>query len=407
MQLDNLLKSYEAIVGAEAMDQLYQAASPLGKLKLVHINSSKAGGGVAEILHAMLPLTNALGIKADWEVIDGEGDFFYCTKMFHNLLQGQKGGVFERSFLQSYQRTNAENAERLRPLLQDADIVFIHDPQPLPLIEHFPDRRGKWIWRCHIDTSAPVKEVWEYLQGFAQKYDASIFSLEEFARPLPHPHYIIQPSIDPLSEKNRELEQDEVLRIYEDFGIDTKRPIVLQVSRFDYFKDPVGVIKAYQLAKKNHPQLQLVLAGGGAPDDPEGQLVLNEVYESAHGDPDIHILYLPPDAHRIINALQRGADIVLQKSIKEGFGLTVTEALWKEKPVIGGNTGGIRLQVIDDLTGFLVDSSEGAARRISYLLDNPQKRKEFGGNGKQLVREKFLITRQLRDYLKLSFGLLN
>lgn len=399
--MDNLLKSYEALLGAEVIDGLYQVADALQGAKIVHVNSSKAGGGVAEILHAMLPLTNSLNIQADWEVIHGTEDFFHCTKMFHNLLQGQKGGEFDPSYLQSYEKTNAENAERLRPLLKDADFVFIHDPQPLALIDHFHDRTGKWIWRCHIDTSNPIKEVWDYLKGYAGKYDASIFSLQEFVQFLPHPYHIIQPSIDPLSEKNRELEENEILDVYESFGIDTHRPVMLQVSRYDHFKDPVGVIQAYHLAKKTHPRLQLVLAGGGAPDDPEGQIVLNEVYEAANNDPDIYILYLPPDAHHVINALQRGADIIVQKSIKEGFGLTVTEALWKEKPVIGGNTGGIRLQVINDLTGYLVNSPEEAARRIVYLLETPQKGKELGSKGKRLVKEKFLITRQLGDYLKL------
>ncbi|HSW86834.1 MAG TPA: glycosyltransferase [Rhabdochlamydiaceae bacterium] len=399
--MDNLLKSYEALLGAEVIDGLHQVADALQGAKIVHVNSSKAGGGVAEILHAMLPLTQSLNIQADWEVIHGTEDFFLCTKMFHNLLQGQKGGEFDPSHLQSYEKTNAENAERLKPLLKDADFVFIHDPQPLALIDHFPDRKGKWIWRCHIDTSSPIKEVWDYLKGYAGKYDASIFSLQEFVQFLPHPYHIIQPSIDPLSEKNRELEGNEIQEVYESFGIDMHRPVMLQVSRYDHFKDPVGVIQAYHLAKKTHPRLQLVLAGGGAPDDPEGQIVLSEVYEAANNDPDIYILYLPPDAHHVINALQRGADIIVQKSIKEGFGLTVTEALWKEKPVIGGNTGGIRLQVINDLTGYLVNSPEEAASRIIYLLETPQKGKELGNKGKRLVKEKFLITRQLRDYLKL------
>jgi trehalose synthase len=247
--------------------------------------------------------------------------------------------------------------------------------------------------------------VWKYLRNFVSGYDASIFSMAAFAQRLPHPEYLIPPSIDPLSEKNIDLPPEEVETTCRRLGIDPERPTLLQVSRFDQFKDPLGVIHAYKLAKKFVPALQLILAGGGATDDPEGEAVLDEVRQEAAGDLDIHVLLLPPDAHRTINALQRAASIVVQKSLREGFGLTVTEALWKGKPVIGGNTGGIRLQVVNHHTGFLVNTPEGAALRIRYLLRNSDKMAEMGRKGQDFVRENFLITRHLREYLTLVVGL--
>jgi trehalose synthase len=249
--------------------------------------------------------------------------------------------------------------------------------------------------------------VWKYLRNFVAGYDASIFSLAAFAQPLPHPEFLIPPSIDPLSEKNMDLPLDEVGAVCGKLGIDPERPLLLQVSRFDRFKDPLGVFHAYRSAKKFAPSLQLALAGGGATDDPEGDAVLAEVRTAAAGDPDVRVLLLPPDSHRTINALQRAADVVLQKSLREGFGLTVTEALWKGKPVIGGDTGGIRLQVVDHHTGFLVNSPEGAALRIRYLLRNPEKVAEMGRKGHDFVRENFLITRHLREYLTLIVGLMH
>src|SRR5690606_21685732 len=250
---------------------------------------------------------------------------------FHNALQGSRVDL-PRRLLQVYEDTNRQTAERLRPLLQEADVVFVHDPQPAALRRFTPNRRGKWIWRCHIDLGRPYRPVWRFLVPFVEGYDASVFSLAAFARSLPHPQYLIPPSIDPLSDKNVDLPPDEIEAVRARFGLDPGRPLVLQVSRFDRFKDPVGVIHAYQLAKRFIPGLQLVLAGGGATDDPEGEEVLAEVREAAGADPDIHVLLLPADSHRIINALQRSADVVLQKSLREGFGLTVTEAMWKGKP---------------------------------------------------------------------------
>lgn len=400
------LQDYAAIAGEDVVAHLRQLAALLQGMRVVHVNSTRFGGGVAEILTKLVPLQQELGLDVRWEVIRGEEKFYECTKKFHNALQGDLTPVPE-SLLRVYEETNAENAEELRPMLEEADVVFIHDPQPLPLLSHCPDRRGKWVWRCHIDASHPSRPVWKYLRGFAAQYDASVFSLVDFAQPLPHTQYVIPPSIDPLSEKNMDLSEEEISSVYREFNIDPERPWMLQVSRYDRFKDPVGVVRAYRLAKTFAPQLQLVLAGGEATDDPEGSAVLAGVRAEAGQDPDIHLLLLPPDANLTINALQRAASLVVQKSLREGFGLTVTEALWKGKPVIGGNTGGIRLQVINHHTGFLVNTPYGAALRIRYLLQRPEKVREMGGKAREFARANFLNTRNLRDFLTLMVALIH
>jgi len=400
------LKKYAEIVGEDVVDQLYQLAGRLKDIKVVHVNSTRKGGGVAEILNKLVPLKKELDIDVDWEVIEGTPDFFSCTKNFHNALQGNKIET-EPSLIQEYEKVNRVNAERLHGALNDADVVFIHDPQPAPLINHFPERKGKWIWRCHIDVSHPHRSTWKYIRKFIKVYDASIFSIPAFSQLLPHIQYLIPPSIDPLSEKNIELEDEEIENKVTELGIDLDRPRMLQVSRFDYFKDPVGVIKTYRLTKKFVPDLQLILAGGEASDDPESQEVIREVNREAGGDPDIHILLLPADAHRTINALQRSSDIILQKSIKEGFGLTVTEGMWKGKPVIGGDTGGIRIQVVNHQTGFLVRTPEGAALRARYLLFHRHILEEMGNKAKSFVADNFLLTRHLREYLTVMVSLLH
>jgi trehalose synthase len=400
------LEEYSKIAGQDVVEHLRQLAEPLKGLRVVHINSTRVGGGVAEILHKMIPLMQELKIAATWEVIPGDSAFYQCTKSFHNAIQGNQVDIPE-SHLRAYEKTNAVTAEALSETLTEADVVIVHDPQPAALIEHSPNRKGKWVWRCHIDASKPFRPVWKYLRSFVSKYDASVFSLSSFAQQLPHPVYLIAPSIDPFHEKNIDLGEAEIDSIHSLFDIDSERPMILQVSRFDRFKDPIGVIHAYRLAKKFVPSLQLVLAGGGATDDPEGEIVLSEVRTAAEDDVDIKVLLLPGDSHYKINALQRASDIVIQKSIKEGFGLTVTEAMWKNRPVIGGDTGGIRIQVINHHTGFLVNTPEGAALRIRYLLDNRDILKEMGSKAKEFVRENFLITRHLREYLTLIFGLLN
>lgn len=398
------IQGYADVVGQDVIDHLFQLAKPLNGLKVVHVNSTRVGGGVAEILVKLVPMQKELGIDVSWEVVHGKDRFYECTKNFHNGLQG-KPVPMSASLLKVYEDTNAENAEEFRSLLEEADIVFIHDPQPLPLLKWCPNRKGKWVWRCHIDLSRPFRPIWKYLRDFVVGYDASVFSLADFAQPLPHNLYLIPPSIDPLSEKNMDLPESRMIEVREKFDIDPARPLMLQVSRFDRFKDPLGVMRAYRLAKEFAPSLQLVLAGGGATDDPEGEAVIAEVQDEVNGDKDIHVLLLPADAHVTINALQRTADFVLQKSIKEGFGLTVTEALWKGKPVIGGNTGGIRLQVVNHHTGFLVNTPEGAALRIRHLLQRPEQAREMGRKGKEFVRENFLITRHLTEYLSLMVAL--
>jgi len=401
-----MLDDYARVAGEDAIEHLRQLAKPLDGMSVIHVNSTRVGGGVAEILTKLVPLSRELGIDAHWEVITGDADFFECTKGMHNALQGNRVTLGER-LLRAYEDTNERNAGQLRDQLEAADFVFIHDPQPAGLLRHCPDRRGKWVWRCHIDASRPHRPVWRYLRDLVGPYDASVFSLAAFAHALPHTEYIVPPSIDPLADKNVDLPREETEAVYESFGLDERRPLITQISRFDRFKDPLGVIHAYRQAKKFVPSLQLVLAGGGASDDPEGELVLGEVREAALNDPDVHVLLLPPDAHRVINALQRVSDIVLQKSLREGFGLTVTEALWKARPVIGGNVGGIRLQVINYHTGFLVDTPEGAALRIRYLLHNRASMEEMGAKAREFVRENFLLTRQLREYLTLMVALLH
>ncbi len=401
----DLLARYEAVVGSDVIDQLKQLAHHLKDARVLHVNSTRYGGGVAEILKSMVPLMEALGLSVRWEVISGPEEFFKVTKSMHNALQGFPIEFTEHS-IKLYEENNRREFEKLEKFLAEADFVFIHDPQPAFLIKFMPERKNRWIWRCHIDLSRPFRPVWRYLRNIVTDYDASIFSMPDFTQPLPHPQYIIPPSIDPLTEKNMELPEEEVMGVFDRFGLDPKKPLVLQVSRFDRFKDPIGVVRAALMAMKFMP-LQLVYAGGGAADDPEGEVIYHEVLAAAKDHPDIHILYLPPEAHRTVNALQRAADVVLQKSTREGFGLTVTEAMWKKKPVIGGDTGGIRIQVVNHHTGFLVHTPEGAALRIRYLLFYHDKRLEMGLKAHQFVKENFLITRHLRDYLSLMLAFIS
>ena len=390
------LSTYEKIVGSEEIEELKALAHRLGGITLLHINSTATGGGVAEILKSLVPLFQDLGIRCEWKVIRGTKEFFRITKSFHNALQGVGERChFTRDMLEEYQKVNRENAEGLD---LDADVVVIHDIQPLALVE--AKANNKWIWRCHVDLSSPEREVWEFLHPYVASYDAAIFSVPEFQQALSIPQYIIPPSIDPLSDKNRDLPPQKVREIYQRFQISKDRPTLLQVSRFDPSKDPLGVIEAYRILKKR-VDCQLVLAGGGAKDDPEGPQILARVRNEARDDPHLHILDLPPTSFLEINALQRGADVVIQKSLKEGFGLTVTEALWKERAVVGGKVGGIKLQIRDGENGFLVASVREAAERVEYLLKNPSQARKMGRAGKEMVREKFLTTRLLKDYLNL------
>ncbi|MDD3818689.1 MAG: glycosyltransferase [Actinomycetota bacterium] len=397
-----VLKDYEDIIGKRNIRQIEMLAKLSRNKKVVMVNSTRDGGGVAEILHRLVPLINELGINCRWEVISADKDFFSITKKIHNALQGEKIR-FSGEELEIYRKVNEDNARNLN---LDADIVVIHDPQPLPLIDFYKARRAKWVWRCHIDMSGPDLRLWKFLKNYLEEYDASIFSIEKFSKSLSHPQYLIAPSIDPLSDKNKVLDKDEIKAVSKMYNIKKDKPVILQVSRFDRFKDPIGVIKAFRLVRKEI-NCQLILAGGTASDDPEGEAVLEEVRKEAEGDPDIHILLLKPKSDIEINALQRIADVVLQKSLKEGFGLTVTEAMWKGKPVIGGEVGGITTQLHNHRTGFLVNSIEGAAYRIRYLLNRPLISKRIGEQAKKFVSENFLITRHLRDYLSLFYILEN
>lgn len=395
-----MINQYAGISPKGDLILLHKLGEKLYNKSFLHINSTRAGGGVAEILHRMIPMLKSLGIDARWEVIEGDERFFDITKKIHNSLQGNLEKITEEMWQYHYE-VNRINSERLS---LDADAVLIHDPQPAPLIEF--RRSGRWIWRCHIDLSHPPKEVCDYLLHYCGKYDAAIFSVARFARAMGIDEFIIPPSIDPLSEKNRELTDEDIKETINKFQIPTDRPIILQVSRFDRFKDPIGVIKAYRLVKKYNDCI-LILAGSPATDDPEGEIVLKEVQDYASDDPDIYILLLPPFSDKDINALQRAATVVLQKSLKEGFGLTVSEAMWKGKPVIGGATGGIPLQIIHGVTGSLVHSVEGAAFRIRQFLNNPEMAKRMGEKGREYVRNNFLITRQIRDYLSLWYAMDN
>ncbi len=402
MQNNISINDYKDVVGERYIQQLRNLAKVSRDKKVIMVNSTKLGGGVAEILHRLVPLLNELGIYCEWKVINGDEKFFKITKNMHNALQGNKV-CFSPDDLQYYLEVNMQNS---RDLDLDADIVVIHDPQPLPLLKFYDKKSSRWAWRCHIDMSKPDITLWKHLKKYLNPYDASIFSIAKFSRKLPHPQFLILPSIDPLSDKNREVDEQKIEAILKRFKIEHDKPIILQVSRFDRFKDPVGVIKAYRLVK-NEIDCQLILAGGTATDDPEGLEVLEEVKAEAGNDPDVHILMLEANSDIEINALQRAADVVIQKSTKEGFGLVVTEALWKEKPVIGGAVGGITTQIRNYYDGFLVHSIEGAAYRIRYLLNRPHMSSIMGRQAKKFTLENFLITRHLRDYLSLFICMYN
>ncbi len=334
------LSRYTPIVGEGVVNELRLLGNRLSGKRVVNVNSTRVGGGVAEILNRLVPLLNEVGIDTRWEVVEGDESFFALTKNLHNALHGQVVNFTAADFA-TYDRVTARNVERLD---LDADFVFIHDPQPAGLVKIRNGQGGKWLWRCHIDVSAPAPGSWEFIAPMVEKFDLSVFSAPQFARPLKMPQVLIAPSIDPLSDKNRDLPQGQIDSILSGFGIKSDKPIVTQISRFDRLKDPIGVLEAWKMARKR-VDCQLVLAGGGATDDPEGAQVLAEVRQHADGDPDVHILDLPPTSNVEINAIQRASALIIQKSIKEGFGLTVSEALWKSRPVIASAVGGIPLQI--------------------------------------------------------------
>jgi len=390
------LDDYASVVGTEGVGELRALASRLRGRSVQMVNSTALGGGVAEMLNRIVPLIQELEIPIRWDVITGGEDFFAITKAFHNALHGGSYDMGDDSFA-----TFLANSEQNRQRMQfDSEFVIIHDPQPAALINARNHGRGHWVWRCHIDLSQPNQKVWQFLEPFVSRYDAAIFSSPEFSRGLRIPQYLFYPSIDPLSEKNRELEPEFIGEVLERFEIDPRRPILTQISRFDRLKDPIGVLRAYKIVKR-YFDCQLVLAGGSAADDPEGEQVLAEVQEVAGKDPDVHLLNLPPWSALEINALQRASTIIIQKSLREGFGLTVTEGLWKKKPVVASAVGGIPTQVIHKYTGMLAHSVEGTAYQIRYLLSNPNIAQRLAEWGHEHVRENFLITSNVRRYLTL------
>lgn len=401
------LDDYADPAGREAVERVREAAEPLRGSRLLQVSSTPFGGGVAELLHTHVPLLNDLGIETTWMVIEGTDEFFAVTKAVHNALQGAEQRLTERMQAVYWDRVRANAAG----LPRDFDFVLIHDPQPaalLPAVEEDGARKGRWLWRCHIDLSATYRPVWEFFEPIVNRFDATIFTADEFVQPgVTEPvRAVISPSIDPLSLKNADISPASVLETAEPLGLDARRPLVVQVSRFDPWKDPLGVIDAYRLVKKELPDVQLVMIGSLAHDDPEGMRYLELTNEHAAGDPDIHLLTdLDGVGDESVNAVQRLADVVVQKSLREGFGLVVAEAMWKGKPVVGGDVGGIRLQIRDGENGYLVDGTLACAEAISRLLREPDLRERMGAEGRRIVRRRFLSTRELEDHLRLIASL--
>ena len=395
------LDAYRSIVGDAVIERIRDLAAALHGARVTHVNATAFGGGVAEILHTLVPLMRDVGLDATWQVIAGEDEFFTVTKAMHNGLQGMDI-PFTAEMQAIWRRYNEANA---RAFDGDYDVVVVHDPQPAGL-RHFTGGRNAraWIWRCHIDTSHPNRAYWDFLAPYIAEYDAAIFTMKEYVGPgVTFPHLaIIPPTIDPLSPKNLPMPLDEARAVVARYGFDLDRPLLLQVSRFDPWKDPLGVIDCYRLVKKEVPGVQLALVGIMASDDPEGWEFLDRTIRHAGEDFDVRILHnFHGVGPREVNAFQTVADVVIQKSLREGFGLVVAEAMWKGKPVVAGNVGGIPLQVVDGETGFLVNSVEECAARVLWLLQHPEERERMGQAARERVREHFLITRLLADYLQL------
>jgi trehalose synthase len=385
------VEDYEQFVGAEVVERVKEKARSLQDLHVAHVNSTYYGGGVAELLGSLTLLMNSLGIKTGWRVIQGSPDFFSITKKMHNALQGGEINLSELK-MQIYEDVVYENAVRNH---LDHDRVIVHDPQPLPMVTHY-QKKGPWIWRCHIDLTNPNRELWNYLAPFVEKYDALILTLEEYGRKLETPQMFFMPAIDPFSIKNKELSEDEIQERLDHYDIPTDLPLVTQVSRFDRWKDPEGVIQAFKLAREE-VDATLVLLGNIATDDPEGE----KVYQSLLDYREERIIILAREDTALVNALQSRSAVIVQKSIREGFGLTVTEAMWKGTPVIGGNVGGIRYQIEDGVNGFLVSSIEEAAQRIVQLIKDEELRERMGQRARETVRKRFLMIRLLEQYLDL------
>lgn len=385
------VEHYEPYIGAEAVDRICKKADRLRGLRVEHINSTYYGGGVAELLSSLTLLMNTAGLHCGWRVLQGRPDFFSVTKKMHNALQGAEINLSDQKKA-IYEEVVYQNAVRMH---LDHDIVVVHDPQPLPIIRHYR-KKAPWIWRCHVDLSAPNRELWAYLKSYIDEYDAVVLSLEEYAQAITPPQLFFMPAIDPFSIKNRALSDEEIEERFSHYGIPTDLPLVVQISRFDRWKDPQGVIDAFRIASREVP-CRLVLVGNVATDDPEGQTIFTEVSRQA----DDRIIVLSCQDSAFVNALQTRAAVVLQKSIREGFGLTVTEAMWKGVPVIGGDTGGIRRQITDGVNGFLVDSVTAAAARIVQVLKDRDLRERIGRNAHHTVEQRFLLTRLLEQDLDL------
>lgn len=386
------VEDYEPFIGPKTIDRIRKKAKTLQYLHVANVNATYYGGGVAELLTSLTLLMNSVGIKTGWRVIQGAPDFFTITKKMHNALQGGEINLSDRK-MEIYEEVIYENA--IRNHLENHNMVIIHDPQPLPMINHYK-KNGPWIWRCHVDLSNLNRELWDYLLPFIEKYDAVILSIKDYKQKLKTPQLFFLPAIDPFSILNREMSESEIKERLDHYEIPTDLPLVVQISRFDRWKDPEGVIEAFKIARKE-VDATLVLLGNVATDDPEG----TEVYESLLDCREERIIILSHQDTALVNALQRRAAVVLQKSIREGFGLTVAEAMWKGAAVIGGNVGGIRYQIRNGVNGFLVSSVEEAAARMVQLIKDRKLRQRMGQKAKETVRKKFLLTRYLEQYLDL------
>jgi len=387
------LESYEPLIGPEQLERILCKVQQVRDLHVVHVSSTFYGGGVTELLTPLTLIMNAQGIETGWRMIQGTPAFFSCTKKLHNTLQGEEIDLTPEE-IDLYEQVTLENAMRLH--IEDCDAVIVHDPQPLPLIAHFPERDAPWLWQCHVDLSSPHASTWTYLRKFIDQYDTAIFSLPEYRRPLAIDQRFVMPAINPFSPKNCDMSEAQCRACLSQHRIPLDRPLVVQISRFDRFKDPVGVIEAFRKARKQ-VDCTLILLGSPALDDPEADVILETIRASV----DESIIVLTVDDASLVNALQRQAAVVLQKSTREGFGLTVTEAMWKGAAVIGGNVGGIRRQIQDGENGFLVDTVDQAAERIVQVLKNPRLRQQLGARARETVRENFLMSRLVEDWVDL------
>ena len=388
------LNDYRDIIGEQAIEKIRNSANLLVEKHIIHINSTYYGGGVAEMLNSLISLFNDLGISSGWRLLKGNPDFFSITKKFHNGLQGEKINLtpIKKKIYENVNKTNS-----IFTHIHGDDCIIIHDPQPLPIINYYK-KIQPWIWRCHIDLSHPNRKLWQYLKGFICKYDRVIVSKNTFKQNIDVPQSIIYPSIDPLNPKNGPLSENKVNKYLKKFQIDRDKPIISQISRFDKWKDPVGVIRAFNIIKEK-VDCRLVLLGSMATDDPEGQAFYDRLHENTKDEDDIHVINF--ENNILVNALQRASSVVIQKSLREGFGLTVSEALWKKTPVVASNVGGIPLQIKNGVNGYLINSPETCAKAVIKLLKAPKMAERMGEKGHEIVKERFLITRHLQDYIRL------